>query len=348
MKRAVCVTDAAMEAVPNYWLRSLQTSHHIDPQHFERALQDAGVGPDQLNVPGSMIPLLDEISVVESLARQNDDPLFALRLGLTVRANTGSMLSYILFASTNLEMGLSNICEFTRLTRPRSRLDLVRAPTVTEFRMSHPEPQVQRASSYREFVLGNILNSLSAATRTNLTPDCVYVAVPIGKRAQQIGAVLGCRVEDAKGYSGIVLKSASLDLPISSSDEHLLDHLTGYGRMLLDQRRPERTTIREKVFQFLMREVPLGVPRVVDAAQTLAMSERTLARRLADEGTTYRAVVDETRATMAAALLDDPSVSVTEVSYLLGFSDPGSFSTAYRRWNGHPPADGRQRRRLTA
>jgi len=344
MKRAISVSSDRTELVPNYWLRSLESSQVLDTACFQQALREAGIAADVLQEPGLKLPLAQEIAVVECLARQNADPLFPLRLGLTSQAHTGSVLSYLLFASPTLEVGLRRMCEFARLTRPRSRVELILAEESAEFRLSHPEPLVQRAFTYREFVLGNILHSFAVATQGALKPDGVYIAVPIGARAQRIAAVLGCRVEDAKGYSAIVMKPSALDLPIRSSDAHLLQHLTEYGRLLLDRQRPEPTTTRERVFRFLLREVPMGVPRMAQAAEALALSERTLARRLAEEGTTFREVVDETRATMAEALLDDPSVSVTEISYLLSFSDPGSFSHAYRRWRGHAPISARRRR----
>ncbi|MEO0498837.1 MAG: helix-turn-helix domain-containing protein [Pseudomonadota bacterium] len=97
------------------------------------------------------------------------------------------------------------------------------------------------------------------------------------------------------------------------------------------------TSAREMVFQRLMHRLTGGVPRFATVADTLAVSSRTLSRRLADEGTTYRQVVDEARAAMAAALLDDPHLSLTEVAYLLGYADPSSFTHAHKRWTGEPP-----------
>jgi AraC-like DNA-binding protein len=67
-------------------------------------------------------------------------------------------------------------------------------------------------------------------------------------------------------------------------------------------------------------------------ALALAMSERTLHRRLADEGMSFQRVVDETRRELAEHYLARPDVSLADVSYFLGFKDQGSFFRAAHRW----------------
>jgi AraC-like DNA-binding protein len=76
------------------------------------------------------------------------------------------------------------------------------------------------------------------------------------------------------------------------------------------------------------------------------MSVRTLQRRLVDSGTTFHKVSDAVLARLAAGYLTDPSVSVSEVAFLLGFSEQSAFNRAFRRWTGDSP--GRWRRRIGA
>ena len=68
-----------------------------------------------------------------------------------------------------------------------------------------------------------------------------------------------------------------------------------------------------------------------------AVTPRTLQRRLREEGVGYAALVEEMRAKFAAEYLNDPSLSISEISYLLGFSEPSAFSRAFRRWTGKSP-----------
>ena len=73
------------------------------------------------------------------------------------------------------------------------------------------------------------------------------------------------------------------------------------------------------------------------------MSTRTLHRRLADGGTSFRELLEQTRASLAEGYLHQTDMPITEISYLLGFSDVASFSRAFKRWTGSTPKHFRER-----
>lgn len=79
-------------------------------------------------------------------------------------------------------------------------------------------------------------------------------------------------------------------------------------------------------------------------AQALHLSQRTLQRRLQEEGTSYQQLLDDTRRDMADQYLQQPGLTLLEVAYLLGFADPSNFFRAFRRWFGCTPNEYRARR----
>jgi AraC-like DNA-binding protein len=78
---------------------------------------------------------------------------------------------------------------------------------------------------------------------------------------------------------------------------------------------------------------------VGSVARSLGLSPRSLQRRLADEGTRYNDLVDEVRRQFAELYLARPRLAVSEVAYLVGFTDPSAFFKAFRRWTGLTPSD---------
>ncbi len=88
---------------------------------------------------------------------------------------------------------------------------------------------------------------------------------------------------------------------------------------------------------FLARELRGGAPTARAAARALGTSDRTLTRRLAAEGTTFPALLDEVRREAALALLRRQDVTLAEIAFLLGFSEPRAFHRAFRRWTGRTP-----------
>jgi AraC-like DNA-binding protein len=78
-------------------------------------------------------------------------------------------------------------------------------------------------------------------------------------------------------------------------------------------------------------------------AHVLRASSRTVQRRLLEHGTTHREVVDAVRRDFAVRLLEVPGMSITEIAFLLGFSDVSGFTRTFKRWTGRTPALARSR-----
>ena len=88
--------------------------------------------------------------------------------------------------------------------------------------------------------------------------------------------------------------------------------------------------------------MPDGPPNQKQIAQALHVSNRTLQRKLKDEGTSFVDLLQDTRLQLAQKYLAQPGRSVVEITYMLGFSEPSTFSRAFKRWTGQAPADYRQ------
>jgi AraC-like DNA-binding protein len=85
-----------------------------------------------------------------------------------------------------------------------------------------------------------------------------------------------------------------------------------------------------------------GDPKLKSVARRLAMTARTLQRRLRDQGVLFNALLDAGRFRCAKSYLAKRDVAGTEVAYLLGFASQSSFDRAFRRWSGHTPTEYRR------
>ncbi|WP_168188009.1 AraC family transcriptional regulator [Hahella sp. CCB-MM4] len=87
-----------------------------------------------------------------------------------------------------------------------------------------------------------------------------------------------------------------------------------------------------------------GYPGLNDMADRLNLSARTLRRRLQQQGTRYKTLLDDARRRDAIKLLDDRAISIQKIAGLLGYQDPANFTRAFRQWTGHTPSQYRQMR----
>jgi AraC-like DNA-binding protein len=98
-----------------------------------------------------------------------------------------------------------------------------------------------------------------------------------------------------------------------------------------------QTQTQERVRAALFELLPTGQNQLSQVAKRLAMSSRSLQRRLAQEGTTFRKVLEETRAQLATHYLKQSDLTAAEIAFLLGYDDPNSFFPAFRAWTGITP-----------
>jgi AraC-like DNA-binding protein len=154
--------------------------------------------------------------------------------------------------------------------------------------------------------------------------------------AEAIGRVLGCEVRVGASWNGLIVPLASWQLPLRRRDSLLQRLLETQADQILAQL-PRRTGLAEQVLRALARGLDAGSTGVDTIARQLAMSARTLQRRLASEGVSYQHLLDEARKEAARRYLAESSLAISEVAYLVGYSEPAPFHRAFKRWYGVTP-----------
>jgi len=129
---------------------------------------------------------------------------------------------------------------------------------------------------------------------------------------------------------------AAFEQRLDDGNPELAEHNETVLRRSLEQL--QAASCSERVRSCLEAQLPDGEPSAERIAQTLHLSLRSLQRHLAEEGTSYEALLGETRHALALRHMRDPRCSISEIAYLLGFSDSSSFGRAFKRWTGQTPS----------
>jgi AraC-like DNA-binding protein len=166
--------------------------------------------------------------------------------------------------------------------------------------------------------------------------------------AREFERFYGCPVEFGASSDLFELSDDSLAIPLLTGDPKLLKALEPFVAMAAKERKTAAGTLRATVENEVEKLLPHGKAKVQTVAKALALSLRTLSRRLADEGTTYAEVVDDLRRTLALQYLKDPAISLSQIAWLLGCEGSTSFNHAFKRWTGRSPTVARNEKRLPA
>ncbi|HXK21406.1 MAG TPA: AraC family transcriptional regulator ligand-binding domain-containing protein [Myxococcota bacterium] len=143
-------------------------------------------------------------------------------------------------------------------------------------------------------------------------------------------------------YDGLEFDRDTLAIPLPGADADLSQFLVAHLRALAGDPPAAAATLQGLVRQAIGRRLGNSTLAMSALAQELGMSTRTLRRRLLEQQTSYHDILDRVRRELADELLDDPSHKLSEVAFLLGFSDASAFHRAYVRWTGHTPASRRR------
>ena len=125
---------------------------------------------------------------------------------------------------------------------------------------------------------------------------------------------------------------------IPHHQSYLLDLLQQHADNLLDTLKSAGKTTTQ-VRQLIAKSLPEGKADIEQVSEHLHMSRWTLARRLKSEGVTFNDIVREIRSNLAAQYLSDQKMSVSEVGFLLGYSEPSAFQRAFRSWYSCTPSE---------
>lgn len=328
--------------VPDYWIRAMLADPAVTPAARATALEAAGLPLDIPSDRPLAVTQRHEVIVINALTDALGDTHFPARAGVALPTKQGSVLTYILFSAARLGDMLELLARYLPITRTKSKVALVTEGDMTALKMWHLDPDVRREPAYHEFSMGAVLHLLRAAVGQATLDESVCFSNDINVPPGDLARIYDCPVETGADATSLILPTAALELPLPSSDDHLLAHLTSYGDILLKRRRQDSPSVSDRIESAVIERLPHGAPTLTQIARDLGLSTRTLSRRLMSEGKTYRDLLEGLRFELAKRYLDDPQLPLAEIAFLLGFSDQSSFGTAFRRWCGSTPGHYRQ------
>ena len=194
---------------------------------------------------------------------------------------------------------------------------------------------------YAEYALAAVFLRTRTATNQRYPLARVEFSHPKPADAREHERIFECPVVFGESSSRLVMTRAVWNMPRTGGDPALFSVLDTHAKMLLAQL-PDPSDIITRVRRAIEAELRGGSPRLESIARQLAMSPRTLQRRLADEGVLFNDLLDEMRLHAAKTYLAQRDVAGAEVAYLLGFAEQSSFNHAFKRWTGRTPTEYRR------
>lgn len=306
-------------------------------------LRRAGLPSGLLDGDGTRVTLDEFYSLCESFDAEAQSPTLALRLGQIEASEYFDPALFAAMCAPNMTIAGQRLSDFKRLVGAfRFDVDVGVDATRFTYRCKY-RPDIPTTLAATEIVF--LVNLLRRATRHRVVPRAVSLPGPLSAKPA-FEDWFGCPVEygDTACFS---LQPIDAMRPFLTHDNQMWLAFEPALRRRMEDARDILTT-RARVENALMELLPSGRTHIDDVAREMAISRRSLQRRLSEEGTSWLDVLNSARDKLARHYLKNTSLGASEVSFLLGFEDPNSFYRAFRRWTDSTPEAWREAQQLSA
>jgi AraC-like DNA-binding protein len=274
-------------------------------------------------------------TIWQTLSALSGDPAVGIKFASLLEAAVMPPSILVAYHARDFRDALQRVARFKQLCAPECvRIKESGECCVVELEWPHangPHP-----AALVDATLASLLELGRHGTREPLNALKVELARP-KEKAGSHDAYFGCRVIWNAKRDRLTLRRADLDHPFASYNAELLDMLAPeLDRALTNHQRSD--SFGEQIKWILRRRLTAGRPDVRSVAQELAMSERSLQRKLTDEGLNFQRLLSETRHELACEYLVDPTLDIIEVGFMLGYEDQNSFYRAFRVWERQTPS----------
>jgi AraC-like DNA-binding protein len=309
----------------------------------EAILRSVRVDSGALRDPDARLPLATVVAIARAVIAAADDRSFGVRAGAARRAKDGGLIGYAMLHSATLRDALVRLVRYGRIVGDHNHFEMEESGSFATIVLD-PHPAIAAIHELIELDVAWVI----AILREIAAPDLDLVEVrfphPEPGHVAQLRAHCRCPLQFEATRVAIVLQRNDLDRSVTAADSTLagyLDRLADDAMKALGS--VETTTGRLR--QLLWPRLSDGAPTLATAAAALALSPRTLQRRLAEEGTTFAEALSALRHDLAVTLLRDKKLAVYEVGFLVGYVDQSAFHKAFRRWRGMSPRRFREQAR---
>lgn len=274
----------------------------------------------------------------EALALTGDDSL-GLHLAETAPLESFGVHAYALQSSPTLREAFRRACRYQRLIHQAT--DLTFNEQKDEGVLQHALPDGRSVPRHpAEFLVALWVRFGRLINGSHWKPRLVCFAHEAPADITEHQRVFQTTVRFSSGRTAMHIPNSVLDRSNAGADPGLTGVLDDYAEQLLKQMPvPAEASLSERVCRKLPEMLTGGIPGAEEMAQSLYMSVRTLHRNLRQEGVTFTALLNQLRREQATSYLANPGVSISEVAFLLGFSEISSFYRAFKRWTGTTPAE---------
>jgi len=299
-------------------------------------LRRANLTVQQAKNPSLRMPVRDQIHFLNLVAETLDDEFLGIRIGQMLELRDLGLLYYVMASSRTVGDALQRVSRYSTIQNEGVHIGYRAGKAVT---ISFDYLGVSRRLDRHQIecfitLLVRICRKLSGLS---LVPSRVRLMHHRSRMPSEFVPLFGTHVAFTCDADEVAYPGSMARTPCVNADPYLNALLVKYCDEAIAQRRKRPATWQLKVENAIVPLLPHGQARIGAIAAELGVSRRTLARRLAAEGLTFRKVLDDLRFDLTKRYLREEDLPISQIAWLLGYRETSALNHAFKRWTGSAP-----------
>jgi AraC-like DNA-binding protein len=312
-------------------------SYDQDPEPYFRKSR---IDPKLINDPRARLSLTNVDNIYHSLFESVNDPCMGLKVACLWHPSYLASLGYAWLASSTLYTALNRLSRYVRIINDAICVTLQEEGDTLVITVSSDDretPYYYQEDSSTAILLnmcranfGKELNPVSVSFKHEGSSSC----------SGDYYSFFRCPVEFGANSNQLVLPLDVVNKRLTSSNPQLAQ--LNDQVMISYLADLDKDDIVQQVKVAIINQLPSGNVTDKKISEAVYTSKRSLQRKLNEQGTTFKTILTEVREDLALKYIHDRKLTLTEISFMLGFSEMSSFSRAFKRWTGESPKEFRK------
>ncbi len=266
-------------------------------------------------------------------AELTGNSFFGLQTGALLRLPHYAVYGVGLLSCRDVREAVSQVMRYESLAHDLGRSELVEAQPFAEYRWHSPWLSQLPCRQLPESVFAGIAVFVRWLLNAPVTATAVEFTHEAPRDCDIYEVIFRCPVRFNAPFNRIIFAASILDQPLPHADPSVQQALRSHADSLLAARaQQQEPELLQQLRRLLTDRLARGDVKLATLAKDMAMSTRTLQRQLERLDTSFQQQLDRTRQELAQRYLRDVKLSLTEVAFLLGYSEQSAFTHAFREW----------------
>lgn len=307
---------------------------------FTTIFREHGLHEFYLREPYERLPLHRFVNLLENIADRTGTPFLGAELAQSFRSADLGPFNAMLTSSETLRQALECFVRFYSSWQTGTDVEISQEKDLTTISYRVRREDIWPRSQDSEYFVSSIVSLIRSLGISSWSPTSVGLEHTLGPRDCRLKEIFRCPVEGCQATNFVTIRSQHLDKVLLRNNEEQKQARLRLEDHLFDLLKPSTAEIKglvartEKLVSWRMGRSSIEIDEI---AAELGHTGRTLRRRLATLGTSYRDIVQEQRSFKARRILDYGEASMTQLAEMLGYSDSAVFSRAFKQWTGVAP-----------